>query len=150
VSDAALTIGEVARQAGLNDSAIRYYERVGLIPAPERVGGQRRYEETVVERLGAIGVAKEAGFSLDEIRTLLDSVDRGEPAHEQLRALAERKLPEVDALIDRAQAMREWLDTATRCGCDSLEACRLFARLGENGDQVYDVSEHLVRRPGRR
>jgi MerR family transcriptional regulator, redox-sensitive transcriptional activator SoxR len=148
MSETTLTIGEAAELAGVNSSAIRYYERVGLIPPPERVSGQCRYEEAVVERLRAIGVAKEAGFSLDEIRTLLESVDRGEPAHEQLRALAERKLPEVDALIDRAQAMREWLSTATRCGCDSLEACRLFGDLGQkNGNSSPDLQ--LVHRAGR-
>ena len=51
----------------------------------------------------------------------------GQPAHEQLRAMAERKLPEVHALIDRAQKMRDWLTTATTCGCDTLAACALFA-----------------------
>jgi DNA-binding transcriptional MerR regulator len=148
MGEATLTIGEAAARAGLNASALRYYERVGVIPPPERISGQRRYGEEVVERLGVIGVAKEAGFSLDEIRTLLESVDRGEPAHEQLRALAERKLPEVDALIDRAQAMREWLSTATRCGCDSLEACRLFSDLNEkNGEAVTDLQ--VVHRRGK-
>jgi DNA-binding transcriptional MerR regulator len=148
VSEATLTIGEAAKRAGVNSSALRYYERVGLIPPPERVSGQRRYEEAIVERLGAIGVAKEAGFSLEEIRTLLDSVDRGEPAHQQLRALAEQKLPEVDALIDRAQAMREWLSTATRCGCDSLEACRLFSEMGSAAAGEVDLEAQLVRRNG--
>jgi MerR family transcriptional regulator, redox-sensitive transcriptional activator SoxR len=124
---ATLSIGEAASRAGIRTSAIRYYETVGLIPAPDRISGQRRYEGDVVHRLGLIAVAKEAGFSLDEVRTLLDSADRGQPAHRELRALAERKLPEVDALIERAQAVREWLRTAAGCGCDSLDDCRLFA-----------------------
>lgn len=127
MSEAQLTIGQAASQAGVRASAIRYYETVGLIPKPERVSGQRRYDEDVVRRLGVIAVAKEAGFSLDEIRTLLDSADRGEPAHRELRTLAERKLSEVDALIERAEAVREWLRAAKSCGCGSLEACRLFA-----------------------
>jgi MerR family redox-sensitive transcriptional activator SoxR len=129
LNDTTLTIGEAAGRAGVRTSAVRYYERVGLIPLPERVSGQRRYEEGVVRRLNMIAVAKEAGFTLDEVRTLLDSADRGEPAHRELRALAERKLPEVDALIERAQAMREWLSTATGCGCESLDDCRLFVML---------------------
>jgi MerR family transcriptional regulator, redox-sensitive transcriptional activator SoxR len=129
--EATLTIGEAAEQAGIRTSAIRYYERVGLIPEVERVSGQRRYGPEVVQRLGVIAVAKEAGFSLDEVRILLDSADRGEPAHQELRALAERKLPEVDALIEQAQRVRQWLDTATRCGCDSLEDCQLFVTLDE-------------------
>jgi MerR family redox-sensitive transcriptional activator SoxR len=79
-----------------------------------------------VRRLGIIDVAKQAGFSLQEVGVLLASIDKGAPAHEQLRALASRKLPEVDALIARAEAMRDWLTTASECGCDSLEDCALF------------------------
>ncbi|HEX4308257.1 MAG TPA: MerR family transcriptional regulator [Solirubrobacterales bacterium] len=124
--DATLPIGEVARLARLNVSAIRFYERKGLLPEPERVGGKRRYDEGTVDRLGTIEVAKQAGFSLAEIGILLDSVDRGEPAHEQLSALAARKLPEVEALIARAEAMRDWLTVASDCGCDSLDRCALF------------------------
>ncbi len=126
MTDATLTIGEVAEQANLNVSAIRFYERNGLLPEAERVSGQRRFGADTVQRLGIIDVAKQAGFSLDEIGVLLDSIDRGAPAHEQLQALAARKLPEIEALIERAQAMRGWLTTASACGCDSLESCALF------------------------
>ena len=126
MSEATLSIGEVAQRAGVNVSAIRYYERHGLLPEAERVSGQRRFGEEIVERLAVIDVAKQAGFSLDEVGLLLSSIDQGAPAHEQLQALATRKLPEVDALIQRAQAMRDWLTTACECGCDSLESCGLF------------------------
>jgi MerR family redox-sensitive transcriptional activator SoxR len=126
MSDASLSIGELAGRAGISVSAIRYYERHGLLPPAERVSGQRRYGEEAVERLRVIGVAKQAGFSLAEARELLDSVDAGAPAHERLRALAARKLPEVEAHIERARAMREWLTTATACGCESLHDCALF------------------------
>jgi MerR family transcriptional regulator, redox-sensitive transcriptional activator SoxR len=126
MADAALSIGQVATKAGINVSAIRYYERHGLLPAPERVSGQRRYTDQVVRRLGIIDAAKQAGFSLDEVRTLLTSTDQGAPAHEQLRALAAHKLPEVDALIERAETMRHWLTAATACGCETFDACALF------------------------
>ncbi len=126
MTEATLSIGEVAARAGVNVSAIRYYERNGLLPEPERESGQRRYTDATIRRLGTIDVAKRAGFSLAEVRTLLDSVDGGAPAHEQLRALAERKLPDVEALIRRAQEMRGWLSLATACGCETLEACALF------------------------
>jgi MerR family transcriptional regulator, redox-sensitive transcriptional activator SoxR len=127
LTEATLTIGEVAAQANLNVSAIRFYERNGLLPEAERLSGQRRFSADTVHRLGIIGVAKQAGFSLAEIGVLLDSIDRGAPAHEQLQALAARKLPEVEALIERAQAMRSWLSAATACGCGSLEECDLFS-----------------------
>src|SRR4051812_11693162 len=126
MTEATLSIGEVAARAGMSASAIRYYERNGLLPEPERESGQRRYTGATIRRLGAIDVAKRAGFSLAEVRTLLDSIDQGAPAHEQLHALAERKLPDVDALIRRAHGMRGWLSLATACRCVSLEACALF------------------------
>jgi MerR family transcriptional regulator, redox-sensitive transcriptional activator SoxR len=126
MKDATLSIGEVADRAGVTVSAIRFYEREGLLPRPERVGGQRRFAEDTVQRLGVIDVAKQAGFSLDEVRALLTSTDEGAPAHQQLQALAARKLPEVEALIGRAEAMRAWLTAASGCGCDSLGECGLF------------------------
>jgi len=126
LTEAALGIGEVAREASVSVSAIRFYEREGLLPEAERVGGKRRFKPDVVRRLRVIDVAKQAGFSLDEVRALLDSIDRGAPAHEELQALAVRKLPEMDALIERARAMRGWLEIASACGCESLESCGLF------------------------
>jgi MerR family transcriptional regulator, redox-sensitive transcriptional activator SoxR len=131
-SDPTLTIGQLARRAGLNTSAIRYYERVGVLPPAARVGGQRRYGEDAVRRLEVLDVAKRAGFSLAEARLLLERVDAGTPAFEAVRELAERKLPEVDALIARAQDMRSWLVAATDCSCASLDVCALFAD-GEAG-----------------
>jgi MerR family transcriptional regulator, redox-sensitive transcriptional activator SoxR len=121
-----LTIGQLARRAGLNTSAIRYYESIGVLPEPARVSGQRRYTHDALRRLQVIDVAKRAGFTLDEARVLLATDDEHRPAHAQLRELAHRKLPEVDALIRRAQAMRDWLSTATACNCDTLDVCALF------------------------
>jgi MerR family redox-sensitive transcriptional activator SoxR len=134
VADATLSIGEVAKQAGLSVSAIRFYEREGVLPRAERVGGRRHFGADTVRRLGIIDIAKQAGFSLDEIRLLLDSIDQGAPAHEQLQALATRKLGEVDALIDRARTMRDWLAMASVCGCDSLESCGLFVEGAGSGN----------------
>jgi MerR family redox-sensitive transcriptional activator SoxR len=127
MTEATLRIGEVAERARVRVSAIRFYERRGLLPEPERLGGQRRYTDEVVQRLGVIEAAKQAGFSLEEVGVLLASTDEGAPAHEQVRALAARKLPEVEALIERAQAMRDWLSAADRCGCETLDACALFS-----------------------
>jgi MerR family transcriptional regulator, redox-sensitive transcriptional activator SoxR len=128
VEEARLSIGQVAERAGLNASAIRYYERAGLLPEPERTGGQRRYTDETLRRLEVIDISKRAGFTLDEVRLLLATSDAGEPLHPRLRALAERKLPEVDALIARAEAMRAWLAKARECHCSSLELCALFER----------------------
>jgi MerR family redox-sensitive transcriptional activator SoxR len=101
VKNATLTIGQVAERAGLNVSALRYYEAQGLLPEAPRVGRQRRYSEDTLMRLGVIDVAKRAGFSLDDIRVLLNASDAGESAHEQVQELAQRKLPQVDELSAR-------------------------------------------------
>ncbi len=121
-----MTIGEVARQARVRTSAIRYYETVGVLPEPERRGGQRRYTAETVRKLAIIDTAQHAGFNLEEIGELLHAADEGHPAHEQLRKLAERKLPEVQALVERSQAMQRWLTTASGCNCSTLAACGLF------------------------
>jgi MerR family redox-sensitive transcriptional activator SoxR len=126
VHEATLTIGQVARRAGMRASAIRYYESVGLLPEPPRERGQRRYGGDTLRRLEVIDVAKRAGFSLDEARVLLATGNGGPTAHARLRELAERKLPEVDELIARAQAMRAWLLTARGCECETLDVCGLF------------------------
>src|SRR5262245_43043322 len=123
---APLTIGRLARQVGLNTSAIRYYERVGVLPQPQRASGQRRYGPDAVRRLRVLEVAKRAGFSLDETKVLLEAAEGGAPISASLRELAAKKLPDIEAHIARAQVMRDWMLAATDCTCESLEACSLF------------------------
>ena len=119
-----MRIGEVASAARLRKSAIRYYEEIGLLPEPERVSGQRVYDRSVLRRLSLIDVSQRAGLTLDEIRELLDAGT--EPISDQLQQIAARKLPEVEALITRAEAMRDWLKTAEGCGCQTIDECGLF------------------------
>jgi MerR family transcriptional regulator, redox-sensitive transcriptional activator SoxR len=121
-----LTIGQVAAQAGIRTSSIRYYESVGVLPEPERTSGQRRYSPDVLTRLGFIDIAQQAGFSLDEIRELLDGSTEGEES-DRLQALARRKLPDIEELIARAEAMKDWLQAASNCQCPSLDLCLLFS-----------------------
>ena len=121
-----LTIGQLAQRFGLKTSAIRYYEATGVLPEPAREHGHRRYGPDAVRRMEVLDVAKRAGFSLDEARVLLQRTEAGSPAYEALRELATRKLPEVEALIRRAEAMRDWLATATACSCTTLDVCGLF------------------------
>jgi MerR family redox-sensitive transcriptional activator SoxR len=126
MDDTILTIGQLAQRAGLNTSAIRYYERVGVLPAAARESGRRRYGPDAVRRLQVLDVAKRAGFSLDEAKVLVWSATDRAAASASLRALAARKLPDVEADIARAQAMRDWLLAATDCECPSLDDCALF------------------------
>lgn len=115
-----LTIGDVTQRTGVAQTALRYYEQVGLLPAPERVGGQRRYQESVLLRLEVIRLCKTAGFSLTEIGLLLKDDTPGRPV---ARELAQTKLAEIDAQLDalaRARAIIEW---GMRCTCPSIELC---------------------------
>lgn len=118
-----MKIGDIARQAGLNTSAVRYYERVGLLPKPPRTGGQRRYDAGILTRLAIVRMAQEAGFSIEEIRTLLTGFPDDTPPAERWQELARRKLPEIDALIQRMLTVRRVLEESLQCDCLTLDAC---------------------------
>ena len=124
-----MSIGEVASRAGVRPSALRYYEGVGLLPPPERANGRRRYEgevlREVLERLAVVRVAQQAGFTISEIRTLLNGFAEDIPPSERWRLLAEEKLPEVEALVERALGMKDLLERGLRCECLRLEECSL-------------------------
>ena len=119
-----LSIGEVADRSGMAASRIRYYETRGLLDAPERSSGKRRYPPRVLRRLAIIDAAQRVGFSLEEIHDLLGS--RNGPAHERLRRLALRKLPEIDELIERATTVQQLLQFCGDCTCRSIDECRLL------------------------
>src|SRR5579862_8626347 len=121
-----LTIGELARLAGKRPSLIRYYEQLGLLPEPARVSGQRRYDQGTVRTLAVIDTAQRASLTLAEIKALLSASPGDESAIERLREVAERKLPEVMALIERTELVRTWLECAARCECPDLDECPLF------------------------
>ncbi|BBY20939.1 MerR family transcriptional regulator [Mycobacterium stomatepiae] len=117
---ATLTIGDVARESGVAATTLRYYEQIGLLPAPPRLGGRRRYDDSILARLEVIGLCKSAGFALDEIQLLFADDASGRPAS---RALAEAKLAEIDdqmASLARAGAVIEW---GMSCTCPSIDAC---------------------------
>jgi MerR family redox-sensitive transcriptional activator SoxR len=118
-----LTISEVAKQAGIRTSAIRYYESVGLLPVPKRVSGQRRYHAAILRRLAFIQAAQAVGFSVAEMQTLLQELDGDEPLSARWQSLAKQKLAEVNTLIQRAQGMRQMLEQGLDCSCPDLEQC---------------------------
>jgi MerR family redox-sensitive transcriptional activator SoxR len=126
MSSELLLIGDVARASGKAPSAIRYYESIGLLPEPMRVSGRRRYPGEVVRSLAVIDTAQRAGFALDDIRLLLQASADDADAVEQLRQVAERRLPGLREAIARAELVREWLEQAADCCCPTLETCPLF------------------------
>ena len=131
-----LTISEVARKVGLQASAIRYYERIGLLPRAPRISGQRRYETTALYRLAIIQRARQLGFTLTEIRHLfLGFRDITRPS-ERWRTLSERKLAELDHLMDGIKAVRSVLKKLmTKCQCDTLDQCGkgIFQNMNRDG-----------------
>ena len=119
-----LTISEVARQVGLRSSAIRYYERMGILPPATRISGQRRYDRSVLYRLAVVQRARQAGFALDEIRALFFGFKDGTRAEARWRKLADRKLEELNAISGQIKTMELLLKRLkAKCHCKTLEVC---------------------------
>jgi MerR family redox-sensitive transcriptional activator SoxR len=122
-----LTIGQLAAQTGLRTSALRYYEDEGLLAPVTRVGGQRRYRSEAIEQLTVIGFCRELGFSLGEIRQLLQE-PRGAAQRRSWRGLVDAKLAELAAAAARAETMRAILATSRDCDCIDLAECAARCR----------------------
>jgi len=122
-----LTIGEVARYAGIQTSAIRYYEREGLLPPPKRVNGQRRYDPDVLKRLGLIQLVRQAGFGIRELQVLFNGMGADSTKLTEWQSLAAEKITEMDALIKRTQATKAWLVEALQRECKGVDDCITIA-----------------------
>lgn len=103
-----LSIGAIARRAGIESSTIRYYEKIGLLPKPMRAGGRRRYQEDILDRIAIIQFGKRVGLSLAELKILLDT-SLVRPPPERWRKLAHEKVAQVDQLIAEASVVRQLL-----------------------------------------
>jgi MerR family redox-sensitive transcriptional activator SoxR len=121
-----MTIGAVAALAGKRASSIRYYEQIGLLSPAARVSGRRVYGADTVRTLAVIETGQRAGLTLDEIKALLSASPDDQAAIERLREVATRKLPQIEALMERTEIVRGWLESAVRCECPSLVQCPLF------------------------
>ena len=120
-----MLIHDLAQQTSVAGKTIRYYESIGVLPVAERASGQRRYTVDALRRLAIIDISQRAGFSLGEIRQLLHATGSGK-AYESVRELAQGKLPAIVALIERADAVKRWLEVASTCECSTLDVCALF------------------------
>jgi MerR family redox-sensitive transcriptional activator SoxR len=123
---AELTIGQIARQAHIATSAIRYYEEIGLLPPPARRNGRRRYDQSTVQRLCIIELAQEAGFTLGEVRELFFGFMVGTHPNVRWETLAQQKLVELDEQMRRLQNMQTLLREGMRCGCLTMEQCTVW------------------------
>ena len=132
-----LTIGEAARRAGVPASTLRYWEAAGLLKAPRRESGKRRYDPEGLRQIEMVALGKRAGFTLAEIRIILSGISGKAPPSEIWRRLASDKLPEVEQTLAEAEAMKRILEAGLRCECLSLEDC-LASAVSETpgGDRV--------------
>jgi MerR family redox-sensitive transcriptional activator SoxR len=119
-----LTVSEVARRSGYAASALRYYEREGLIEASRTGGGQRRYQRSVLRRLAFIRAARNVGLSLDEVRTELAQLPAGRaPNKADWSRISRNWRHRLDEQIQALQALRSGLNSCIGCGCLSLRQC---------------------------
>ena len=118
-----MKIGELALRAGLNASAIRYYEKLGLLAPPHRSSGQRRYSPDALDRVLLIRFAGEMGFSLPEIKLFLNGLRDNAPVGPRWKKLAHRKLAEVERNVQRSLLLKDLLQHLLRCRCASLHVC---------------------------
>jgi MerR family redox-sensitive transcriptional activator SoxR len=131
-----LTIGQVADRANAAPSALRFYEREGLISSARSDGGQRRYHRDVLRRLAFIRAAQRVGLSLDEIREALSTLpDNRTPTAADWRQLSRSWRPLLDRRIAELQRVRDKLDTCIGCGCLSLKVCNLLNPHDMAGDE---------------
>jgi MerR family redox-sensitive transcriptional activator SoxR len=119
-----LTVSEVARRSGFAASALRFYEKEGLIDASRTSGGQRRYTRSVLRRLAFIRAASNVGLTLDEIRSELDRLPRGRtPTRADWQRISAHWKTRLDEQVAALQALRDKLDSCIGCGCLSLKQC---------------------------
>jgi MerR family redox-sensitive transcriptional activator SoxR len=130
-----LSIGEVAKRTGIRTSALRYYEDAGILPRPARVNGQRRYDADTIHRIDVLRFAQQAGFTLEEIKTLFHGFGADTPLSRRWRSLAQTKLRELDVLTLRIQRMRRALELGLKCGCIRIEDCTLSPADVEDGTE---------------
>lgn len=122
-----MTIGELAAESGMPASTIRYWERIGVLPKPPRVSGQRRYAPDAVQRLAVLRLAQACGFRLDEMRHLLHGFGTGVQPPRRWQELARKKRQELDGQIARLKAMRRVVDRVMQCQCLELTECGRIA-----------------------
>jgi MerR family transcriptional regulator, redox-sensitive transcriptional activator SoxR len=122
-----LTIGEVSARSGVAPSALRFYERRGLISASRTDGNQRRYDRSVLRRLAFVQAGRAAGISLEQIGAALATLPRGRtPGRRDWERLSNRWRDDLDDRIAVLSALRQRLTTCIGCGCLSIDRCELL------------------------
>lgn len=122
-----LTIGELSRRTGVATSALRYYEKEGLIDADRADSGHRRYPQATIRRVSFIKIAQEVGLTLQEIAEAMSSLpDNRTPNQQDWAELSASWRPRLDAHIAMLERLRDRLDSCIGCGCLSLKRCSIL------------------------
>lgn len=129
-----ISIGELSRRSGVKVPTIRYYEQIGLLPPPPRTEGQqRRYGKQSMSRLAFIRHARELGFDLEAIRTLLSLQDNPDQPCATADTIAQARLADVEKRIARLNALRSELQRMIEeCACGRVAECRVIETLAES------------------
>lgn len=122
-----MMIGELEKESGIPASTIRYWERIGVLPKPSRVSGQRRYGPDAVHYVAVLRLAQACGFRLDEMRSLLHGFRSTVPASRRWQELAQKKVRELNEQMARLKAMRRVVDRVLQCQCVELSQCGRIA-----------------------
>jgi len=128
-----MPIGAVAEEAGVSTSALRYYESVGLLPAPKRINGRRLYDRSIFSYLATIRLAQDSGFTVSEMKQLLEtcaapsSNGKNDKGSQGWKSIAQAKVEELERTVARAEAMKALLQQWLDCQCVSLSDCELIA-----------------------
>lgn len=135
-----LAIGELSRRVGVKVPTIRYYEQIGLLPAPSRSeGNQRRYGDEELRRLGFIRHARELGFEIDDIRQLLDLTARPQDSCHAADSIARRHLHDIDRRIEELGVLRtELARMVDECGHGRICECRIVEVIADHGQCQHD------------
>ena len=118
-----LSISQVAQQANISASAIRYYESVGLLVKPKRASGQRKFDASVLQRLSLIDLARRAGFGISDIRTFIKDFPEGTTPSARWQKLATHKLAELETHQLEINQMQNLLQALLKCECTTLDEC---------------------------
>ena len=122
-----LSIGQLASRTGLAVSAIRYYETQGLIGPLRNAGGQRRFIRADIRRLSFVQIAQQFGFSIAQIRALLDELPQGRaPTAADWAKIGRVFRADLDQRIETLEKLRDNLDGCIGCGCLSMKKCALY------------------------
>ena len=144
-----MKIGELAGRAGVNASAIRYYESMRLLAKPDRAGSQRRYSDEALHRVLLISFASSMGFTLAEIKVFLSGLRNDMPVGPRWKSLARRKISEVDRRVEQSLRLKSLLQHLLQCRCASLQVCVERLSLSQSLKQIKSYNYGKQKSAGR-